>query len=178
VAMKLSIHHWIIALLALLGTIGPQVAQAFPSLAAVIGIFDQIDAAVLGVLGILTGSAIAHKGAAAVASGATKLLSILAVGLLVLMPGCKESALPVAEDIVQIVLADYAKGDVDSQIASDVCAELGGSSLTDTVCGDATQILADVLQYLLDAHQLSNQAQIDRAHAFISAQPKPAKESK
>lgn len=60
--LSLSLPHWVIAGVALLGTIGPQVAQAFPSLAPAIGVFDQIDAAVLGVLGVLTGSALAGKG--------------------------------------------------------------------------------------------------------------------
>ena len=83
-------------------------------------------------------------------------VSALLVVALLMQPACKGSALPVAENIVAVVLADLQAGKSDSQIAADVCAALGGSSATDAVCSGAEQLVADVITYLVDSGTLSS----------------------
>jgi hypothetical protein len=98
----------------------------------------------------------AHRGA--LRAGLVGAVSALLVVALLMQPACKGSALPVAENIVAVVLADLQAGKSDSQIAADVCAALGGLSATDAVCSGAEQLVADVITYLVDSGTLSSSA--------------------
>ena len=101
-------------------------------------------------------------------------VSALLVVALLVQPACKGSALPVAENIVAVVLADLQAGKSDAQIAADVCAALGGSSATDAVCSGAEQLVADVIVYLIDSGTISNPA-LANAQAYQARHPAAAK---
>ena len=79
----------------------------------------------------------------------------LVIALAVATPACKGPILPAAANVIQVVLDDYKAGKSDSQIASDVCAALGGTSSTDAVCASTEVVLQDVVTYLIDAGLLS-----------------------
>ena len=117
-------------------------------------------------------SAAAKQLAAKVAPPAAFLLILGA--LATTQPACKGSALPVIENVVSVVEADLAAGKSDAQMASDVCAALGGSVLTDAICASAETILQDVIVYLIDSGKLSAPAQ-QRAASYMAAHPKAAK---
>jgi hypothetical protein len=64
--MKLSFStpHWVLAGLALVGTVAPQVAAAFPEAASVCAEVQQLIPLVMGALGVLSGSALVQAKAA------------------------------------------------------------------------------------------------------------------
>src|ERR1700729_4217962 len=82
--MKFTLPHWLIALFVLLGTIGPQVAGAFPTIAPEVNLFDQLVPIILGYLGVTSISAL--KGKQGPPSlplvGGALLLGVLSVGCL------------------------------------------------------------------------------------------------
>lgn len=97
--------------------------------------------------------------AAAKLAAAAKPMGVL---LLVLAFGssqlaCNGAVFPTLQKIEQIVQADLEANPpkTDAQIASDVCAALGGSSETDAVCADVEITIADVVSVLIDAGLLS-----------------------
>jgi hypothetical protein len=59
--MKLTIPHWVMALLGLYLTIEPQLAHAFPAEDSIFAMVGQVDSVVLTVLGVITGSALTGK---------------------------------------------------------------------------------------------------------------------
>jgi hypothetical protein len=59
--MKFTPPHWIITVLALLATCGPQIAKAFPNLAPYVSVYDQFVPLILGYLGVTSISALKSK---------------------------------------------------------------------------------------------------------------------
>ena len=82
----------------------------------------------------------------------------VAAGLAMPETGCAQAqtALTKMQQIEQTIIDDFEAGDSDGQIASDVCTDLGGSSLTDAVCADVTTFLSGVVQALIDSGALSS----------------------
>lgn len=99
--------------------------------------------------------------------------TVVAATLVLSATGCGQPLFPTLSKIEQTVVTDLENGASDSQIASDVCADLGGTAATDAVCAGAATIIADTIQLLLDAGVLSAKAQA-RAQAYKAAHPKPA----
>jgi hypothetical protein len=60
--LALTAPHWLIIAIGLVGTIAPQIGQAFPSVAPVCAQIQSLTPLVLAALGIACGSAIAAKG--------------------------------------------------------------------------------------------------------------------
>jgi hypothetical protein len=91
---------------------------------------------------------------------------LMLVGVVVLA-GCKGPVFPVLESIEQTVATDLASGASDEQMASDVCKDLGGSALTDSVCAGAAAIVTDVVAALVESGSISG-ATLDHAHVYQS----------
>lgn len=77
--------------------------------------------------------------------------NLLPIALLALACGCSafDAAFPEVGNIVSIVAKDFAAGDGEAQIASDVCAALGGTASTDVICSDVATVIADAIGLLL-----------------------------
>ena len=90
-------------------------------------------------------------------------------------PACKGgSAFPVLNTIEQTVAADLAAGKTDPQIASDICADLGGSTQTDAVCANAEQLAQTIITALIDSGALSGLA-LTNGQAYMARHaPSPA----
>ena len=69
-------------------------------------------------------------------------------GLLV-AAACTSAQVAKVESVADTIIHDVQVGDTEAQIASDVCADLGGSSLTDVVCGDVATVIAGIIPVLL-----------------------------
>jgi hypothetical protein len=91
--------------------------------------------------------------------GAVSALAV-AGGVMAPTAGCQQvqAAFPTLNAIEQVVAKDLAAGVTDAQMASDVCAVLGGSALTDAVCADATQLVVDAVNFLLDSGSVTGVA--------------------
>jgi len=87
---------------------------------------------------------------------------------------CKGSVLPAFMNVVQVVETDISAGKTDAQIASDVCAALGGSATTDAVCAGVETIVQDAIVYLIDTGALTGPA-LQRGQQYLTAHPKAAK---
>jgi len=84
-------------------------------------------------------------------------LAALGVGTCLL--GCQsQAAFPVLDKVEQVVAADLAGGASDQQMASDVCAALGGTATTDAVCADVATIIQDTIAMLIDSGALKGAA--------------------
>ena len=98
---------------------------------------------------------------------------VAAAGLLVIVcivPACKGPVIPTILDVVQVVENDLKAGDSPPQIDSDVCAALGGSALTDAICGGVTVLVEDVITLLMDGGALkSNPKAMAAAAAYHTA---------
>ena len=103
----------------------------------------------------------------------SRLLASFAIALCLSAVGCTGSSLPTYFNAIQVVLADYQAGKPDPQIASDLCAALGGTSATDVVCANTEIVLQDIVTYLIDTGLLSGVA-LDRAKTYMAAHPKTA----
>lgn len=89
-------------------------------------------------------------------------------------PACKGgSAFPVLTTIEQTVADDLAAGKTDAQIASDVCADLGGSAQTDAICANAEQLVQVTITALIDSGVLSGLA-LTNAKAYVVRHALPA----
>jgi len=82
------------------------------------------------------------------------------------LTGCKGPIFPEIQAVEQVVAADLEAGKTDAQIASDVCAALGGTSTTDAICGGVATLITDVVMVLLDTGVLSQKGQVN-AHALL-----------
>jgi hypothetical protein len=111
-----------------------------------------------------------------VAAAAAKVapLACLCMLLVGLAPACKGSVLPTAESVVGVIITDLQAGDTDAQIASDVCAALGGTTVTDTVCASVETVIQDVVVLLLDSSTLSPSG-LARAQKYMADHPKVSK---
>lgn len=87
--------------------------------------------------------------------------------------GCGQPLFPTLSAIEQTVASDLAAGKNDAQIASDVCADLGGSSSTDAVCANVEVLVQDAIALLIDAGVLKGVA-LQNAHAYQLRHPAPA----
>lgn len=76
-----------------------------------------------------------------------------------LMVACGQPVLPTIDKVINVVQQDLEAGDTDAQIASDVCAALGGSATTDAVCANAPALISDAVTILLDSGLLSAKGQ-------------------
>lgn len=120
--MKLSIPHWVIVLVTLLGTTATEVAAAFPTLAPALGVVHQIDVLVLGVMGILTGSALTSKAVAPkVAMSMLMLYALATIAISQALVACKATqvAAPSSVAAVACVVDDAIAGKSVSQIVLD-----------------------------------------------------------
>jgi hypothetical protein len=72
--------------------------------------------------------------------------------------GCNQPVFPTLQTIEQTVAADLAAGKTDQQMASDVCADLGGTATTDAVCADAVTLVQDAVTILIDSGALAEPA--------------------
>jgi len=110
--------------------------------------------------------------AANVAGITSALMLVLALGA---TSGCNgQPVVPTFLNLVSVVAADLEAGDGDAQISSDVCKALGGSALTDAVCGSVGMLIVDIVTYLIDSGTLSAPAQ-KRAQGFLASHPKVSK---
>jgi hypothetical protein len=108
---------------------------------------------------------------------ATKVVgSMLAIGLALGVGGCswlKGTAFPMVDKIETTVQNDLEAGDTDQQIASDVCADLGGTATTDAVCANVTTLVVDAIAILTDSGVLSHKAKTNGV-AYLARHPKAA----
>lgn len=90
------------------------------------------------------------------AAGAALLVLTFQLGV----TGCAlvKAAWPFVETIAQTILDDLKAADPASQIASDVCKDMGGSSATDAVCADVPIVVADVAELLMKDSQTPAEA--------------------
>ena len=90
--------------------------------------------------------------------------------------GCQQiqAAFPTLDKIEAVVAADFEAGDSDETIAADVCKTLGGTSSTDAVCADVTQLVVDAVTFLVDSGTLSAKAKAN-AVAYKLRHPAPSK---
>lgn len=94
-----------------------------------------------------------------ISAGATFLGVLLVVGAVSGgAAACGQPVFPTLSAIEQTIATDLAAGKSDAQIASDVCADLGGSSSTDAVCGGVETIVQDVITVLIDTGVISGKA--------------------
>lgn len=73
--------------------------------------------------------------------------TVTGFGLLVV--ACTAAQFAKVESVADTIVHDVQVGDTEAQIASDVCADLGGSALTDAVCGDVATVIAGIIPVLL-----------------------------
>ena len=92
------------------------------------------------------------------------------------LTACGQPLFPALQKIEQTVQADLeaTPPKTDAQIASDVCADLGGSSSTDAACADVEIVIQDVIAVLVDTGVLSTAGKA-RGAAFMTAHPRVAK---
>jgi hypothetical protein len=83
------------------------------------------------------------------AAGGLALITILA---------CKGPVFPTLTAIEQTVVQDLQAGKSDAQIASDVCADLGGGAATDAACAGVETVVADIITVLIDTGVLSGKS--------------------
>ena len=137
--MRLSIPHWILVAVALLGTVAPQVGTAFPALAPAMAIVTQLATLVVGALGLFTASVVTPAAAKAIP-----------LACLAFLCACSPALFGELSNLEKDVAADLASNASEAQMASDVCRDLGGSSVTDAVCADVPAILNDTIALLVD----------------------------
>lgn len=82
-----------------------------------------------------------------------KIVQVASFGLLAV--ACTSATFPKVVDVATTIVQDIAKGDTEQQIASDVCADLGGTALTDAVCGDVATVIAGIIPILLQDPKVS-----------------------
>jgi len=88
--------------------------------------------------------------------------------------GCQQakSAESLFDKIAGTVENDLSVGASDAQIASDVCADLGGTTSTDAICADAEPIVQSVVTILVDSGVLTG-ASLANAKSYQARHPKP-----
>lgn len=77
----------------------------------------------------------------------TKVTQYAGFGLL--LAACTSATFPKVESIAETIIHDLQVGDTEAQLASDVCADLGGTALTDAVCGDVATVIAGLIPVLM-----------------------------
>lgn len=87
--------------------------------------------------------------------------------------GCGQPVFPTLSAIEQTIANDLAAGKSDAQIASDVCADLGGTAQTDAVCANVEVIVQDAIALLVSTGVLKGVA-LDNAHAYQLRHSAPA----
>jgi hypothetical protein len=117
--------------------------------------------AVLAVVVILSGT---NAGPAMAAKTAKIATAVLLAFSLSTTTSCKPGNFPT---IAQTIIADLEAGDSDSKIASDVCADLGGSSMTDAICADVTTVVTNIIKALILNGSLSGKA-LANGHAYTA----------
>jgi hypothetical protein len=100
------------------------------------------------------------------------LSAFLMLLLTVHLAACKviEAVFPKLDTIEQVVAADLAAGYSAPQIDSDVCKALGGNALTDAICADVTQIVVDVIPFLLDSGAVSSAKGVAAGRAVLAVE--------
>jgi hypothetical protein len=100
----------------------------------------------------------------------SQLAKAMGLMLLACVIACNGPVFPQIDAVERVVAKDLAEGRSDSQIASDVCAVLGGRSTTDAVCADVELVVADTIRLLTTSGVLSGPA-LTRAHGWLGAHP-------
>lgn len=111
------------------------------------------------VVGLTTDSVQTEGAKSRALAVATKPLAafVLLASVMVSLVACDtlKAALPELTAIENVIVADLTANDNDGQIASDVCKALGGTAMTDAVCANVTNIVADVVQSQLESGALA-----------------------
>jgi hypothetical protein len=97
--MKLTIPHWVIVIVTLVGTVAPQVGQAFPALAPAMAIVVQLATLVVGALGMITGSALKPGTAASAAVKPLTMLGVLVLAVAGFGANCQPPSPQVVNDV-------------------------------------------------------------------------------
>ena len=100
-------------------------------------------------------------------------VSALLVVAAVLLTGCPQ-AVTTTENVAQVVLADFAAGKSRTQIETDACIALGGTSLEDVVCKDVSALIVDIIEAALAKSQLSGIG-LTNAQAYKASHAKVSK---
>ena len=74
--------------------------------------------------------------------------AVAALALMVI--GCNGALFPMLDTVAKTVLSDLEAGKPDPQIASDVCAVLGGTSVQDQTCANVETVIQDTITTLVD----------------------------
>jgi len=106
--------------------------------------------------------------AAAAAKAATAIVLVFA--LLGPTLACSKALFPTLNAVEQTVLTDLEAGKTDTQIASDVCADLGGTAQTDAICADVAGIINAAITLLMTTGLMSPAAQ-KNAQAYRMGHP-------
>lgn len=103
-------------------------------------------------------------------------LALIAGAFALLVVACTtlQAAFPFLDKVEQVVAADLANGASDAQMASDVCAALGGSSTTDAICASSERLIQDVIVALVDSGVLKGKA-AENGHAYLARHPMGAR---
>lgn len=164
--MKLTPPHWVMSALLLLVFVEPKAAELFPAAAATLGVLEKVMVLAITVLGGASASAFPTVNSKAVAARTAQVLgAVMFVLFVAIGVACTPAQAAEWSRAEQDVAADLSDGASESQMASDVCRDFGGSALTDAACANVPLVLQDIISLLVDTGKVSGTA-LANAKAF------------